>query len=271
MMTLPEKVNATRELLALALALARRPALMWSAGKDSMVLLHLLRASGGNVPLIFHREPHSPERFAFADQIIRDWQLTVFDWQPQEVVVAQRGDHISLLKAYNVSPTKTITVPVDFYEAGPAEQLVCGAALLRQPTETIDYPFDLVFVGHKSSDTCPLLGSIPLKTDWQRQPDAPDLVFPLKDWTDADIWEYSRATGCPQQATRYDVAGDGRELPDRSLNPDYFAGCTRCLDAQAGAEVFCPKLNRNVPNIAQRVKRAEMPRPQYIKEEISHV
>jgi hypothetical protein len=66
------------------------------------------------------------------------------------------------------------------------------------------------------------------------------------------------------------VLGDGHELPDRTLNPDYFAGCTRCLDERAGAEVFCPKLTRNVPNIATRVPRAPMPRPHYIEEETHH-
>jgi len=261
------KLRHTQELLHRAMAEARNPALMWSSGKDSMVLLHLLRAEGYDVPLIFHREAHSPARFAFADCIIRDWNLQVFDWKPQSLAVAQRDSYISILKAYNISATKVCVVPLDLYEAGQEDQLLCGAALLRQPTETIDYPFDLVFIGHKSSDVDPLLGHVPLKTDWTQHPEAPDIVFPLRDWTDADIWQYSREFKVPQQATRYDVAGDGHELPDRTLNPDYFAGCTRCLDERAGAEVFCPKLNRNVPNIAPRVRREPMPRPQYIEPE----
>ena len=47
-------------------------AVCWSGGKDSMVLLHLMRECGFELPVIFSVNPGS-RKYAFQDYVIREW------------------------------------------------------------------------------------------------------------------------------------------------------------------------------------------------------
>jgi 3'-phosphoadenosine 5'-phosphosulfate sulfotransferase (PAPS reductase)/FAD synthetase len=64
-MDLEKKVNRSREIISRVLEEFRKPAVMWSSGKDSMVMLFLLRAMGVTCPVIFHRQPWQGHRYAF--------------------------------------------------------------------------------------------------------------------------------------------------------------------------------------------------------------
>jgi len=75
--------------------------------------------------------------------------------------------------------------------------------------------------------------------------------FPLRHWTDEDIWEYIETNHVPFQGTRYK---DRKEVPDTWYNPDWTHACTACIDPrEEHEEVFCPKLKRNVPNQGKSV------------------
>jgi 3'-phosphoadenosine 5'-phosphosulfate sulfotransferase (PAPS reductase)/FAD synthetase len=88
------------------------------------------------------------------------------------------------------------------------------------------------------------------------------MVFPLRDWTDDDLWDYIELTKVPFDTRRYK---DRQEIADRWHNPDYFHACTACIDPREEREmVFCPKLQREIPNSGPGVTRLET-LPDYIE------
>lgn len=264
---LKAKLDHSRDLIKRVMMHYAKPAVMCSFGKDSMVLLYLLRSLKLELPVIFHREPFFPEKYEFADGVIRKWGLTVYDYPPLALGLTKANNVLSVLSHYQIGPTgKYVALPMDFYE--PAEGFSKGNYLcvlqdvLMKPTGTFNYPWDVVFHGHKSSDVDPLYGAVPLHVDIKQNIDAPAAAFPLRHWTDADIWEFSQAMKVPQQKTRYNVVKGG-ELADKRLNPDYFAGCTRCLDREGPASVFCPKLKANVDNLGQQAPYVKLDKMNY--------
>jgi len=252
MKTLDAKITDANRVIDAVLANYRRPAVMWSSGKDSQVLLFLLRARQIHCPVIFHRFPFHPEKYEFAERMIREWGLEVYDWAPSAVTLQKSGKHLSLVQHYQVGRA-TVALPLDIYEplAFNGGAFVCGARDgLMRPTGSFNYPWDAVFLGHKGSDVDPLWGPIPLGVDVRLNVGAPDSAYPLRQWTDADVWDYSWRYDVPQQWTRYDKS-TGEENKDRRLNPDWHLGCTRCLDRDGPAAVWCPKLRVQVSNLAR--------------------
>jgi 3'-phosphoadenosine 5'-phosphosulfate sulfotransferase (PAPS reductase)/FAD synthetase len=112
------------------------------------------------------------------------------------------------------------------------------------------YPWDLIFIGHKSSDVDPFEGAVPLNTDVAEMGGV-KLAFPLRDWPDDDVWEFIEKNHIQMQETRY----HGRlEVEDKWHNNDYIHACTACIDPREKAHtVPCPKLKVNVPNVGHRV------------------
>jgi 3'-phosphoadenosine 5'-phosphosulfate sulfotransferase (PAPS reductase)/FAD synthetase len=116
-------------------------------------------------------------------------------------------------------------------------------------------------MAHKSSDVDPFEGAVPLKTDSVAIGQA-EIIFPLRNWTDADVWDYLEENRVPYDKRRYQ---DRAELPDKWNNPDFIHACTRCIDPrEKEGQVFCPKLRRNVPNVGAQVLRLQE-RPDYIE------
>jgi diphthamide synthase (EF-2-diphthine--ammonia ligase) len=59
------------------------PVVLWSGGKDSTAMLHLIRYEvGANLPVIQWREPGSVAATRFSDRLAAAWDLEVYDWTP---------------------------------------------------------------------------------------------------------------------------------------------------------------------------------------------
>lgn len=267
---LSQKVAEAHRIMDAVFAHFKAPALMWSSGKDSMVLLFLLRSRAvrgvEGFPVIWHREPWGGRKYEFGERMVREWGFRVYDWAPTSVVASAAGAAVCLVNHYQVSRSgKTCALPIDIEE--PAHfhggDFVCGLRdIVHRPKGQFEYPWDVVLHGHKSSDVDPLLGPVPLEQDIVLNEGAPAVAFPLRNWTDADVWEFTRRYDVPQQWDRYDRE-TGQENPDRTTNPDYFEGCMRCLDKREKATVFCPKLRMQVTNISGQVAYVDS-RPGYL-------
>lgn len=243
----------------------RRPALMCSFGKDSMVLLHILRAEGICLPVVFHRDPWWPAKYHFADGIIAAYDLEVHDYPPYAVTLWEGKEIMAFTNHYQTGPLPggTLKLPKNILPPEPGKRFLCGLHdVLRRPTGNYAYPFDCVLIGHKSSDQDQIAGKIPLTCDIKQNGGiGPDAAFPLRHWTDADIWDYTDRFSVPQQADRYDVA-NRCEYPDKRANSDYAHVCIACLDRRnPSRSVHCPRLGCEVDNIsaAAPYDTAQMP------------
>ena len=232
---------------------------MCSFGKDSMVLLHLLRVTmKRRLPVIFYTDPWWPGKYAFAHKMARTYGLEVYDYPPSAVTLWQGKEIMAFTNHYQIgaAPGARLQLPKNILPPEPGKKFLCGLRdVLGRPTGTFAYPWDAVLIGHKSSDADQIAGKIPLHCDIKQNAGAgPDGVFPLRAWTDADVWDYTERFQVPQQTDRYDVA-NRCERPDKRPNSDYAHVCIACCDRrETRAAVPCPKLGGlEVTNVAAQV------------------
>ncbi len=268
-MTLDEKVVAALTLIEEQCAQHAHPVVMSSFGKDSMVLLSLIRKAGLKLPVIFHTEPFEPKKYTFSNRVIEAMGYSVYDWPPFEMQVIQRGEHFEIVNRHQVAPERFDYLPIGIKEPGPdaaPDTYLCGLKdLYMKPTGGFVFPWDLILLGHKSSDVDPILGPVPLEHDVVK--DAIDSAFPLRHFTDEDIWAYTVREKIPINHGRYDARNGFKEKPDLSTNPDWFSVCTACMRKGGAEEVNCPKQNRVIPNVANLLRWVPAEAfPEYVRE-----
>ncbi len=242
---LAQKIQTALALLEPVLLQARRPVVLCSFGKDSIVLLHLcLRIR--QVPVLFFRFAQFHEKHLHAYQVMKDWNLEVYDMWPESATYYQSGSFFEVLHAYPTGNQGHIHLfsGIRAYRETDARYLCAVQDLLHRPMATSEYPWDVTIHGHKGTDD-PELGASGAITHPVSQLGGTRLVVPFTDWTDEDIWAYIRHYNLPYDRQRYDAQ-------DETTSPDKYPTCYRCLDgAYRGALVPCPTLNGTlIPNVA---------------------
>jgi len=265
----------TLEMLRGWLRDAKRPVVMLSFGKDSMAMAWLIRAAadgcenlsgrvGFPIEVIYHRDPWFSQKHHFADRVIASWGMTVHDFPPVAAGVKVKPDRLELVARYNCAGDG-IDIPKNVLEPERRRHFICGLRdwVLRPKMGEMFYPWDLVLIGHKSSDVDQFEGPVPL-ADYVTHCGRARVVFPLRDWTDADVWALIAREKIPVQETRY---RDGVELDDKWYNNDYVHACTACIDPREKAErVYCPLAKGMVENRGAEVLQL-VATPSYIARE----
>jgi 3'-phosphoadenosine 5'-phosphosulfate sulfotransferase (PAPS reductase)/FAD synthetase len=248
------------------LAASERPAVLWSSGQDSQLLLFLIRQIRPNIAVIHLRPLDQGTKHAFADRIIEEWGLRMVPVPLVNVDVVANGNEVNLVEEYALAPGLTVFLPFE-NEPGRAidAQSACGIGALKEKQEGLGNPpqesrFDLIFVGHHQGDGDAIFGQLPL-VDYSLEVNGVRVAYPLRDFTKADVREASRNLGVLQNDARY-LEGDMR------ANNDYYALCTSCLNpTNTGDMVTCPKINQSVYNLGsviQPEQRRESWRPKFI-------
>lgn len=230
-----------------------------SFGKDSMVLLDLIKKAGYKLPIVFFKEPFFPEKYIFANQIILKERYTVYDYPPLATGVLKKNGKIEIANFYQLG-NQNMFLPTGVIEPKDDDYL-CGLEdLINKPTGTFEFPWDTIYMGHKSSDVDPLQGPVPLNTSITKI-GIGNVVFPIRFFTDEDIWQYHEDNSLPMHSTRYH---NGKELADKTYNPDYFPICTKCLDIDNEPMVLCPLTGRKIRNTAEDYT-IDLPRMSYME------
>jgi 3'-phosphoadenosine 5'-phosphosulfate sulfotransferase (PAPS reductase)/FAD synthetase len=97
---------------------------------------------------------------------------------------------------------------------------------------------DCVFLGSRSDDVDPVHGPLALERDTV-EANGCLFVFPLRNWTEGDVWEASALMGVEQNKARY-------VEKDMTQNADYWDLCCACLKPGAGDAIICPKVGDRV-------------------------
>lgn len=274
---------AERALRACAAA-GGRPAVLTSFGKDSMVLLHLARAAaarlGAPMPdCICLTEPMEAGKYAWGQRVAEKWDLRVYDWQPSLTAMQQEGDEFEVQNYYTFGrPGGTITCPTGIVPM-PADcppdqwrKYLCAFddlyCKVLAPVDGIRGPWTHFLVGHRGDDADPIYGGdAGTRIDWRIVPGVGEFVFPLREWSEADIWDATELYGIPVNRARY--KGRAQDMDDLGANPDYFHACTRCLDRRPEAPHFveCPRRGgARIENVAAKVRWADQTKPSYMRD-----
>jgi hypothetical protein len=231
----------------------KKPAIMCSFGKDSMVLLHILRKNGIKLPVIFYKDPWWPQKYKFADEIISSWELETYDYPPSKITMWEDEEIMAFTNHYQIgnTPSSYLQLPKNILAPEKGRKWLCGIELLDRPKCAFDYPWDVVLIGHKSSDRDQIAGHVHLHVDIKKnQGLSPDGAFPLREWTDEDVWEYTEMYDVPQQWDRYNRETK-KEYEDKWTNSDYANVCINCINSrETSVSVYCPKMDMQVSNIA---------------------
>lgn len=246
MRTFADKETDALQVIGTQMVRAKRPIVLCSFGKDSIVLLHLcLRFR--KVPVIFFRFAKFHEKHAHAMKVMQEWDLEVYDMWPEMVTEYQHGDFFEVLHGYHVSEGAAIHLfsGIRKRRDDEARYLCAVDDLLARPRSfRHSFPWDVVFHGHKGTDD-PEIGASGSIIEPVSQFGHSQVVTPFTDWTDEDIWAYIQKYDLPYDRQRYDAR-------DEATSPDKYPTCYRCLDSQmVGQTVDCPKYERSILSIAR--------------------
>jgi hypothetical protein len=265
------KIEKSQELIAAGVKAFPRGMVAWSGGKDSMVLLHLMREMGIHYPIIFFREPWQPQKYVFHDELIRNWELLVYSWHPTESSFQQTENEFEVQNLYRINST-TMTCPTGIVEPVIDLPWACAIDILHRPKQVMleILDFDCIWVGHKGCDSDPILGGdAGTRIEARILPTMANMMFPLRDWTHDDVWEYIESNNIPFDHHRYEkVDGKWGEKKDKRHNMDYVHACTRCVDRRPEADkyVTCPKIGMVIENISSMVPWASQEKLTYMKD-----
>jgi len=268
-MNLSEKASEVNDFLAKELSRYHKPVFYCSFGKDSTVLLHILRTSGRPLPpIVFYQDPWFPRKYDFARDLISAWNLEVYDYPPIRTSLAYGNGLAAFVNDYQSSPITTTTVPkniVEYEDGEDPDRYLCGVHFVTRPVGTFKFPWDIVLIAHKNCDTDQICGPIPLEARLLYRDIGPDFIYPLDSWTHDDVWDYIEAFKVPYQKDRYDLS-NRCEWEDKTYNSDYWHACIRCIDKRrAGEIVFCPKLKTRIQNMSYLVLESELNYPEIVK------
>jgi hypothetical protein len=228
------------------------PVVMSSFGKDSMVMLYIIRTlMERRMPVIYHANPWKPWKNDWAWEIIKRWKLEVYDFPPLQSGIKVKPERLEIVNRYVIGKDLPIDNPINILP--PEDDFMCGLAMLARPKGAIVYPWNLTLIGHKSSDIDEFEGHMPLKSDLVEGPLA--VGYPLKEWSDEDLWHFIETRSVPvQYKTRYHEA-ERREIRVKVFNNDWIEACTRCIDPREPEKVFCPLLEKEIPNVSETVTK----------------
>lgn len=239
-----DKVKQSERLIKIALTENSFPVILCSFGKDSIVLLDLIRKVKKDIEVIFFREPYLQKKFLHAQKVIADWDLTVYDYPPSFVNYIQFDNYFEIINFYYVDEKIYIVLYGGACKYSPEKPFLCAVYdfICRPKIDRFTFKWDCIFLAQKETDPVYIAERVKVKTFsylGKRM-----LVLPLKDWTDKDIWNYIKKNNVPYDKQRY-------EENNQEVNPDKFPTCFDCLDYRASEEIICPKKNIKIKSIAK--------------------
>lgn len=244
-------LDSARRVIAEQLTDSESPAVLWSSGEDSQLLLWLVREQKPDVSVIHFRSLPSDTKHQFADRIIADWDLSLSRLPRVGIDVVANGNEVNLVEEYAVSPKFSLYLPLENEPNRPVDQdSACGVRVLNEKrdgtTKARERLHDVVFIGHHTGDGDAVLGEMEPEQVVVQAADV-RMVYALRDWTKADVRAASQLLGVPQNDARY--AGE------MAANSDYFPLCVACLTpGNADDYLTCPKLGIPVYNLGKVIQ-----------------
>lgn len=211
-------LDALRQCVESALKGAQNPAVLFSGGKDSLLLAALVREQRQNFTLVWFRTGEPDE---FTRRIIKLWQpLTVLSWGPRDYYMLAEGGERALVHEFDFNSTPFPVVT----DLAPGTRC---SRLVPPLTPQLYHGLDVLLWGAKDCDTHWLKGNTPFPPDGAPLGTA-RLYAPLRHLSDEEVLAALTALGVPY-----------------TPQPDALPMCSACLETTG--EVYCPELKRTIP------------------------
>lgn len=206
-----------RDKVVAAMDGAVSPAVLYSGGADSTLLLALAREVRNDVTAI-----HFRTGIPVSLNAIRDWGLTGLSWLPADTYLLSDGNSRVRVQEYDFDGMR---LPV-------ITDLTKGTACSRLPTPTVPFVatgFDVLLWGARDSDTHWLKGGMPFPPDGFILGKA-RLYALLREMSDAEVAEAVERMGLHIEP-----------------QPDELPLCTACF---GDGEVWCPLAQTTITGTA---------------------
>lgn len=250
--------------------------MLWSAGKDSTVLLWLMRkAFLGHAPIpLVHIDTgfKIPEMIAFRDQLVQDWNLTLYFGRNEKALETGQtfpDNNLGRVACCGALKTEALKRTLDgswprwqvnpetgAYDRDPEPRAFTGVIVGARADEEGSRSKERVFSPRDHHGDWDVADQPPefwnqFKTDFA--PGTHVRVHPLLDWTEVDIWRYIERDDIPIPDLYFD-RGDGTRY--RSL------GCAPCTspvesDAKTVADIIAELETGRFSGIAERAGREQ--------------
>ena len=253
--TLEDKIANAAEVTRQALEQYRRPAVMWTGGKDSTVVLYVVREVAAEMgvpvpPVVFidHFE-HFPETVAFVERWAEEWDLDLVFARNEDFVRldASPGDEIPLADLSETNRRElerldyegdTLTLDADTFEGNHLLKTVALNDVIA------DRGFDGIFSGVRwdEQESRAEETFFSPRHDSEKYPPH-DRVHPILQFEEADIWAAFWEFIVPDAAPGYPVGHvpestddlpEGVAATDIPVSPKYFEGF-RSLGTESGS------------------------------------
>ncbi len=266
-----EKISKSLAIIRDNLAKYSKPVIWSSFGKDSLVLMDLVRKVDKNIPILFQKEYICPDKYAHSERLARENNLMVYSFPPMNTALQYHTYDDGSLEwevqnFYTYQNGTNFTIPTGIVD-NPSSDVCCLNDIYRKPFAIVNYMWDMQFIGHKDCDTDAFYESMVLDDYVYKPDDLPACVFPLKDWSDEDIWQYLDENNIDFNDKRYVRSGENwrGQYKNTTFNPDYFECCLECMKFNTSEKVYCPRLKEEIPNISGVVRYDNAPGLQYLQ------
>ncbi len=258
------RLAQTLDAVVRTVCIADRAAVFSSFGKDSMVLLGLLREAGllHRVRVITFRHADFPERYTFADDVIRDWSIDALVCHHAWNFVIAGHDRVDLLGTIRIRDV-LIHMPVANMQF--AEETTNWSCALDNEMDCdrdlAQMDYDLILIGSKQGDIDPVVGHVRVPKMHERSASGTTLLFPLREWSDTDVWDFLHCRAIPFDHDRYRRTRDGEMFDETALplHPEYLPVCTACINPADRGSVWCAKWRQEIPSRAGEVVERQYP------------
>lgn len=251
-MDLNEKCSHAAEVIEQVLGHYKNPVLAFSGGKDSVLMLWMVREwFTHSMPCFMIKHPYFPRKYAYANWLIAEWNLEVYsDIPPYKVEISHGNGRTEVVNFYAMRNTH-LRIPIGWVDPDFNDKWLCGRdKFIDRPLGAFVWPWDSMLIGHKASDVDPLLGAVRIDLDIHQDPGGCDMAFPLRHFTDEDVAEMFKLHNIPENISRYEIVGKKFEKRnDHHYDSDYFPYCNRCFDPSLPDVVDCPKTGLKVRNM----------------------
>lgn len=243
---LDKKIDHACKVIENCLAKYSKPVVCLSFGKDSVLMLHLMRMMGyDKLPCVHYRVPHFPRKHAWGEELKANWDLNVINVPPSGAYMVENEGKSEIMWEIPMKKGAQYFLLGKLPIEGAGKWLCGKDDLMGFPKAVMEWPWDLAFVGHKKSDVDNVLGKVEIESDiFQMSIGECTLAYPMRAFTDADIFEAT---------LKFDIPLNKARLEDKFFDPDFMPYCTKCLDRNEQPVVDCPQTGLKTQNISSQI------------------